>query len=136
MKVESKLFLYLMLFFLIVGVIYAYFTYSTGDGEWVGIVALLLTAAMSGLISWYLAKSGRTVDFRPEDNPEGEIADQAGPYGHFSPHSWWPFWLALSAAVLFLGIAIGWWMVIIAVPFVALATVGWTFEYFHGEKAV
>jgi hypothetical protein len=136
MKVESKLFLYLMVFFVVVGVIYAYFTYVTGAGEWVGIIALLLTAAMCGLISWYLAKSGRTVDFRPEDNPEGEIADLAGPYGHFSPHSWWPFWLALSAAVMFLGIAIGWWLVIIAVPFVAVATVGWTFEYFHGEKAV
>lgn len=33
-------------------------------------------------------------------------------------------------------VAIGWWMVIIAAPFVALAPVGWTFEYFRGQNAV
>lgn len=133
MKVESKLFLYIMAFFAIVAAIYAFWT---GFGEWVGIVALSLTAAMAAMLAWYLAKSGRTVDLRPEDNLDGEIADQAGPYGHFSPYSWWPLFLGLAVGGLFLGVAIGWWMVIIAVPFVALATVGWVFEYFHGEKAV
>jgi hypothetical protein len=73
---------------------------------------------------------------RPEYNLHGEIAEQAGDYGFFSPHSWWPLWLGMSAAVLFLGVAIGWWLFIIAAPFAAVATVGWTFEYFRGENAV
>jgi hypothetical protein len=38
--------------------------------------------------------------------------------------------------MVFLGAAIGWWLVMIAAPFMALATVGWTFEYFRGDKAV
>ena len=133
MKVESKLFWYLVAFFAVVAAIYAYFT---GMGEWVGILGLGLTAAMCAMIAWYLAKSGRTVDFRPEDNPDGEISEQAGPYGFFSPHSWWPLWLGAALALLVLGVAIGWWIVIIATPFVAIATVGWVFEYFHGEKAI
>lgn len=133
MRVETKLFYYLLGFFVIVAAIYIYFT---GFEEPVGAVGLVLTAMMCAMIGWYLGKTGRTVDARPDDNPEGEINEQTGPYGFFSPHSWWPLWLALSSAFVFLGVAIGWWMVIIAAPFMTLATVGWVFEYFRGEKAV
>lgn len=136
MKVEAKLFIYLVVFFAIVAAIYTYWTFADGSGEWVGIVGLTLTMAMCAMIAWYLNKSGKTVDFRPDDDPEGEIADQVGPYGFFSPHSWWPLWVALSGALVFLGVAIGWWLVLIASPFLAIATVGWVFEYFHGEKAI
>ena len=87
MKAEAKVFAYLIPFFLLVGVIYAYFT---GLSEWVGILGLLLTAVMTGFVAWFFWLSGRTVDARPEDNLEGEIADQAGDYGHFAPYSWWP----------------------------------------------
>lgn len=133
MRVETKLFYYLLVFFVIMAGVYTYFT---DFEEMVGVVGLTLTAIMCAMLAWYLGKTGRSVDARPDDNPEGEIADQSGPYGHFSPHSWWPLWLSLSGAGIFLGVAIGWWMVIIAVPFAAIATVGWVFEYFRGEHAV
>ncbi|MDQ3357661.1 MAG: cytochrome c oxidase subunit 4 [Actinomycetota bacterium] len=133
MKAEIKLFGLLAPFFLLLTVVYAYFT---GMAEWVGIVGLALTTAFSAFIAGYLALTARKLDLRPDDDPEGEIADAAGDYGFFSPHSWWPLWLGLSAAVLFLGVAVGWWLVMIAAPFAAVATIGWTFEYFRGEKAV
>lgn len=133
MKAETKLFAVLIPFFVVLAVIYAYFT---GGKEWVGIVGITLTAALCGFIAFYLWMTSRKLDERPEDRLDGEIAEQAGDYGFFSPHSWWPLWLGLSCAALFLGVAIGWWMVIISAPLVALATVGWTFEYFRGEKAV
>ena len=136
MKVEYKLFLYLVAFFAIVATIYSYWTVSSGRDEWVGIVALTLTAIMCGLVAWYLHKTGRRLDACPDDDPEGEIAQHAGPYGHFSPHSWWPLWVGLAAGAVFLGVAVGWWMVLIATPFLAIATVGWVFEYFRGEHAV
>lgn len=136
MKVEAKLFMYLVVFFVIVAGIYSYWTITSDRGEWVGIVGLALTAAMCAMTAWYLNKSGKTVDFRPDDDPEGEIHQQAGPYGFFAPYSWWPLWLALSGSAVFAGVAVGWWMVIIAAPFLAIATVGWVFEYFHGEKAI
>ncbi len=133
MKAETRLFAILIPFFLVVGVIYGYFTEFS---EWVGFTALLLTGALCAFVAFYLWLTARKLDVRPEDNLHGEIAEQAGDFGFFSPHSWWPLWLALTAAALFLGVAVGWWMFVIAAPFAAYATVGWTFEYFRGENAV
>jgi uncharacterized membrane protein len=31
---------------------------------------------------------------------------------------------------------VGWWLVIIGAGFAPLAIIGWTFEYFRGEKAI
>lgn len=133
MGVESKLFGFLVPFFVVVAVIYAV---VTDFGEWVGIVGLSLTAAMCAFVAWFFWLSGRNVDARPEDDLEGEIADQAGDYGHFAPHSWWPLWLGLSTSILVLGVAVGWWLVVVALPFVAISVLGWTFEFFRGEKAI
>lgn len=133
MKVEIKVFAYLIPFFVVATGIYAYFTRWD---EWVGIVGLGLVTLLCAFIAGYLALTARKLDDRPEDNPYGDIHEQAGDYGFFSPHSWWPFWLGLSSALVFLGVAIGWWLAIIAAPFAAIATVGWTFEYFQGDRAV
>ena len=43
--------------------------------------------------------------------------------------------LAFSAAVVFLGLAVGWWLVIIGVGFGALALIGWVYEYSRGPFA-
>jgi hypothetical protein len=64
------------------------------------------------------------------------ISAAEGEFGFFSPHSWWPLALAASAAVVFLGLAVGWWLVIIGMCLTPLAIIGWTYEYFRGEKAV
>ena len=42
----------------------------------------------------------------PEDRPDGEIADGAGEIGFFSPGSYWPFGLALAAAIAGLGLVV------------------------------
>jgi hypothetical protein len=133
MKVEMKLFGILIPFFVLMTVVY---WWATAGTELVGIVGLALTGALCAFIAFYLWLTARRLDERPEDRLDGEIAEQAGDYGFFSPHSWWPFWLGLASATLFLGVAVGWWLFIIATPFAVLATLGWTFEYFHGEKAV
>lgn len=133
MKTERNLFAILIPFFVVMAAVYAYFT---DLGEWVGIVGLALTACLCAFVAFYLWLTARKIDERPEDRLDGEIAEQAGDYGFFSPHSWWPLWLGMASALLFLGVAVGWWLFIIAAPFAALATVGWTFEYFRGEHAV
>jgi hypothetical protein len=132
-RTETKVFLALVPFFAIVGVIYSWWTNPT---EWVGTVALFLTATMSAFVAWFFWLSGKTVDARPEDDLEGEISDQTGDYGHFAPYSWWPLALGFSITTMVLGIAVGWWLFAIAAPFVAICTVGWTFEYFRGERAI
>ena len=133
MKVESWLFGGGVFMFAPLGVIYGFFT------DWkepVGPAGLFLTAGLSALVGFYLWWTARKLDDRPEDDPMAPISAAEGEYGFFSPYSWWPLPLAFSAAVMFLGLAVGWWLVIIGGGLAALALVGWTFEYFHGEHAL
>ena len=133
MKVEYKLFSILFSFSAVMGVIYGIFTHWH---EPVGVVGLFLTAGLCLMIAFFLWFTGRKIDLRPDDNPDALISDVEGDFGFFSPHSWWPFFLGLSGAIVFLGLAVGWWMVIIGIPLLALSAIGWVFEYFRGEEAI
>jgi hypothetical protein len=133
MRVEFRLFVVIGVFFSVVGLIYGIFTHWS---EPVGPFGLLLCTGVSALIGFYLWETGRKLDPRPEDDPLAPISAAEGEFGFFSPHSWWPLALAASAAVVFLGLAVGWWLVIIGMGLAALATIGWTYEYFRGENAV
>lgn len=133
MKVEYKLFVAIGVFFTVVGVVYGM---VTKWDEPVGPFGLLLSAALSVLIGFYLWETGRKLDPRPEDDPLALISVAEGEYGFFSPHSWWPLALGAAAGVVFLGLAVGFWLLTIGVFLAALATIGWTFEYFRGENAV
>ncbi|KLO63058.1 cytochrome C oxidase subunit IV [Dermacoccus sp. PE3] len=133
MKTSAKLFLYLGIFYVPLIFIYGHFT------EWsepVGAVGLALSAGFGLMIAGYFAMTDRKMDLDPSDKPEGEINEVSGEVGFFSPYSWWPLWLAASISLLALGLAVGWWIVFVAAPLVALAVVGWVFEYFSGEHAI
>ena len=134
MKVEGKLFWYLvpplMLFFLV-------YAFWTGWNEWVGAIGLALSAAMVAMIGWYIGVTAKTLPgLRPEDDRYGHIDQISGHYGHFAPYSWWPLWLALAGAVVFLGVAMGWWIVYIGSVFLVFAVIGWVYEYFSGAHHV
>jgi hypothetical protein len=133
MKAEYKLFLFLVIFFAPVGLIYGFATHWE---EPVGPFGLFLCAGLGGMIAFYLRVTARRLPERPEDNPGGLIEEQEGDYGFFSPHSWWPLFLAGSGAIAFLGLAVGWWLFIIGAGFGLVALIGWTFEYFKGPHAV
>lgn len=133
MKVEYKLFAILVVFMAIMGTIYGIFTHWE---EPVGAVGLYLSAGLCALIAGFLWWTGRKIDLRPDDDPLGEQSDVEGDYGFFSPHSWWPLFLGGACALIALGLAVGWWLVMLAFPLVALAAVGWVFEYFHGEHSI
>lgn len=132
MKIEVRLFFWLFIFFLLVAPVYGWWN---GWTELAGPVALILTALMMLLVSFYLRMTARHYHDRPEDNPAGEIADQSGDYGFFTPYSWWPMWLGLSAGLLFAGLAVGWWLFMIGIAIGPIALVGWTFEHYKGEYA-
>jgi len=131
MRFESRLFLALVPFFLVVTLAYGWWS----GWEPVGVVALLLLAGLVGMIGMYLALVARRIDPRPEDDPQGEIAQGAGEQGVFSPGSWWPIACAGAAAVVFLGLAVGYWICFIGAPLVAVALVGWVYEYYRGNFA-
>ncbi|HCX84937.1 MAG TPA: cytochrome C oxidase subunit IV [Micrococcales bacterium] len=131
MFVETVVFGALVPFFILVGVVYIVLT----DFEPVGSVAILLLAGLAGLVAFFLFATGRRIDARPEDDPLGTVESAAGEYGEFSPHSWWPFVLACGAAVLFLGVAVGWWVCVIGAVVGLIGLVGLLFEHSRGQHA-
>ncbi|CAN7194265.1 cytochrome c oxidase subunit 4 [Arthrobacter sp. LjRoot14] len=132
MKIESWIFGGLALFFVPVGVVYGF---VTGWTEPVGFLALWLVGGLAGLIGGYLGYTGRRVGMRPEDRHDAEIHEGAGEQGQFSPWSWWPVALGISAATGFLGLAIGFWILFIGAGFALVALIGWVFEYSRGDHA-
>lgn len=107
----------------------------TNFTEPVGFIGLLLLAGLAGLVGFFLFITGRTIDARPEDDPLGTIESAAGEYGEFSPHSWWPFVLGLGAAVVFFGVAVGWWISGVGAILGMIGLVGLIFEFSRGQHA-
>lgn len=137
MRVEYKLFLYGAFPFALLAAIYAFWTSRSEHGiEPVGVVCLALLTVMVGMAGSYLAITSRKLDPRPEDDLDGEIADAEGDYGFFSPRSWWPLPLGLAALLVFLGLAVGWWVFLVGVVFAVVALLGWSFEYFRGDIGI
>lgn len=130
MKTEWKIFLPLTLFFLITAPIYAYY-----GREPIGVVALLLSFLTSGMIMGYFWLLSRRMNPRPEDLHEGEVAQGAGELGFFPPQSIWPFWVALSLAVIVLGPVFGWWITLLGMGLGLWALSGWVYEYYRGDYA-
>jgi hypothetical protein len=128
MKVEGWLFLGCGIFFGGADIVYWYVS-----KEPTGTTALALAVGLALLVGFYMLFTGRRLPVRPEDNPEGEIAEGTGEIGFFSPHSWWPLWLGLSGAIMFAGMAIGWGLFLIGALLVFLSAIGFVFEYYRGE---
>jgi len=107
MKVEGYLFLGCAVFFAVVDVIYWYFSHDP-----TGTTALAFSVGLAFLAGFYILFTGRRLPRRPEDNPQGEIAEGTGELGFFSPHSWWPLITGMLS--------------------VALSAIGFVFEYYRG----
>jgi uncharacterized membrane protein len=130
MKVEGYLFLGCAIFFGGSDIVYWHFSHDP-----TGSTALAIAVGLAFLIGFYVLFTGRRLPVRPEDENEGEIYEGTGELGFFSPHSWWPLFLALAAAVASIGAAIGWWLFLIGMLMVLLAVVGFVFEYYRGHYA-
>jgi hypothetical protein len=125
MKTSWILFVGLSIFYAIMTVIY----WQLG-GEPVGVTAIALSGGLALIIGFYLWFTARRLaNVLPEDNLQGEIADSAGEMGFFSPHSWWPLPVALSACTLGLGLIIGWWLVLIGVGSLLISVLGLVLQY-------
>ena len=107
------------------------------DGiEWVGAVAIALSGILSAFIGFYLSRvhAGQGGEL-PEDRVEAEIDDGDAEQGFFSPWSWWPVMLALSASLVFAGLAVGFWISIIGGGVFVVSIIGWQYEYYRGYFA-
>jgi hypothetical protein len=141
MKTEWKLFVGLTGFLFLMAAIYGWWTwqdsggYDGGQTEMVGTVALILAGLLLGMCGGYFWFVSRRIDLRPEDEPNAEIADGAGEIGFFSPGSYWPFGLGLSAFVTAYACAV-WqvWLIAIGLAAVLASTGGLLFEYYTGTR--
>ena len=84
MKTESKIFLFLIIFFAVVTPSYAYVTWQMGHFEVIGTTVFALTLLFCLMIWGLLVITGRTVGMRPEDRKDGEIVESNTPNEFFS----------------------------------------------------
>ncbi|MGZ5418820.1 MAG: cytochrome c oxidase subunit 4 [Nocardioides sp.] len=131
MKAEAWIFVICSVFFVLVAPAYWFIAYDP-----TGTAALVMTALLFLLVTFYLGFHASRMEPRPEDRKEAEVAEGAGELGFFPPYSWWPLWCAATLAVIVFGTAMAaWWLVIIGFGVGALALVGWIYEYYVGEHA-
>ena len=132
MRIEARIFLGVTGFLFISAAVYAFWTRGdTGHVEMAGTTALVLSGGFTGIIGSYFSFVARRIDLRPEDRFDADIAEGAGELGFFSPGSYWPFGLALSAAVA--GVALAFfeiWLLIIGLAAVLATVGGLLFEYY------
>lgn len=138
MKIQAYMFMGVSTFFGLVAALYAYWAVADlGAIEWTGFVALVVSIGFGWMIGFWLWQAARRSErehgLPPEERHEGQIPENSGEYGFFSPHSWWPLFAALSVAFTGFGVAIGWWMVFIGGLAVILTAIGWVFEYYRNE---
>ncbi|KFF60394.1 hypothetical protein JF66_04670 [Cryobacterium sp. MLB-32] len=136
MRTNARIFWGLAAFFTVVTVIYVAWNLLDpmhGRIEWAGTFMLALTALLAAFIGFYLGKVYSAQGGEaPEDRLDGNIDDGDPESGFFSPWSWWPIVLAAAAALVFLGLAVGFWVAFIGLAFGLIGLVGWVYEYYRG----
>jgi hypothetical protein len=139
MRANVNLLWILTVFFLVVGTIYTVWSIldpAHGKVEWAGTFAILLSGVLSGFIAFYLSAvhKGQGGEI-PEDRLDANIDDGDPELGFYSPWSWWPIMLGGSAALVFLGLAVGFWVAFIGLGIAVISLVGWVYEYYRGYFA-
>ena len=131
MKVEALIFNLITVFCIVTAIVY-----GVWSREPIGTTALVLSGGLTALIGGFFWFVSRRIDARPEDSKDAEIADGAGELGFFSPASYWPFGLALSAALMGLALAFYYpWLIAIAGAALLITIGGLLFEYYVGQNA-
>lgn len=134
MRVNINLLWVLAAFFVLADVAYSVWALITyGRVEWVGTIGIGLVALMAVFIGFYLNRSFRAQGGElPEDRLDASIDDGDPELGHFSPWSWWPLMLGITAGLAFLGLSVGVWIFYIALAFFIVSIIGWVYEYYRG----
>lgn len=135
MRASARIFWILAVFFLIVAIMYGLLTglYEPLGIEPVGFPAILALSGLAAMIGTYLTLNNRKFGTRPEDRLDAEVEDEAGVQGSFAPYSWWPLWASLGAALVFLGVAAGWWIFALGSIVAILGVIGWVMEFSTGQ---
>lgn len=131
MKVESLIFTIIAVFSFVAAAVYGIWS-----REPIGTTALVLSGGLTGLIGGFFWFVSRRIDPRPEDRKDADIAEGAGELGFFPPASYWPFGLALSVALMGLGLAYWYaWLILMAAVALLITVAGLLFEFYVGQNA-
>jgi hypothetical protein len=151
MKTEWRLFGLVSGFLFAAAALYAWWSYEYFNGhgsnlapppgraghevEWVGVIGLILAGLLCLMCGGYFWFVSTRIDLRPEDRADAEIVEGAGEIGFFSPGSYWPFGIALSALITAVAIAY-WqpWLLIVGLIFTVLGASALIFEYYTGAR--
>lgn len=126
MKISFILFGGIGVFLLVVTTAYGM---ATGMGELAGFPLLLLTSGMGFMLWWYLRSTNKNAKEEMfADDPDGEIVQMTGNYGGFFPWSWWPVGVGAALAFFAFGLAIDWWVVLLALLPIIFFITGWVLE--------
>ncbi len=125
MRTNARIFYGVTAFFLVSSIVY-WFTSKDPTGT----TALAFAVGLGFLIAYYLQFTARRLPDQLEDLPNADVEEGAGEIGFFSPHSQWPFFMGLGAAVMMLGFPFGWWLLVIGAGILGGATLGLVFEYY------
>ena len=141
MRTEWRIFGLVAAFLFLCCAVYAWWTatypFTTGPAriDWIGTVALLLSGLLCLMCGGYFWFVSRRIEPRPEDRPDAEISEGAGEIGFFSPGSYWPFGLALAAAIAGIGLVfMMWWLIAGGLIAVIAGACGLLFEYYTGTR--
>jgi hypothetical protein len=137
MKTNIAILLILAAYFFIIAAVYTVWSLiDTSSVEWAGTLAIGLSGILVLFIAFFLqvqlSNQGGPL---PEDRLDANIDDGEAELGFYSPWSWWPVILAAGAALAFVGLAVGVWVALYAIPLVLIGLVGWMFEYYRGYFA-
>ena len=131
MKVEALIFNVIGVFCLVMATVY-----GVWSREPIGTTALVLSGGLTFLVGGFFWFISRRIDARPEDRKDADIADGSGELGFFSPGSYWPFAIALSAGLMGLALAFYYpWLIILAGAALFITIGGLLFEYYVGQNA-
>lgn len=136
MRSNARLFWLLAVFYVLDDIGYTVWNYvSYGKWEIIGTAAIGMLVALSCFIAYYLGSAAKNQGAVPEDRLDAEVEDGDFEQGHFSPWSWWPFFLGIGCALAFASLAIGWWLFFIAFPIAIISLVRFVYEYYSGANA-
>ena len=137
MRATAKIFWILTVFFAIVAAAYAFVTsrYEPMGMEMVGVPAIIGLTGLALMIALTASIAVKKNDLGASDELDGEVSDDAGVQGSFSPYSWAPLWASLGASLCFLGVAAGWWIFAFGVMFAIYGVFLWVMEFSTGQHA-
>jgi hypothetical protein len=111
---EATLFLGIAVFSFVLGAIYAYTTWRSGEIEWAGVAALAAGGAFAGFFGVFLLLSLRRIqdDFEALEDAHAEGDEIADDVLFLPTQSIWPIGLGLGATLIGAGVPLGFWVLI------------------------